>query len=53
MMLFWYVKDAPLSDSEVKIKFDEEISETVGKDFYSCTNGDQFGDNSDSTSVDT
>ena len=43
MMLFWYVKDAPLSSSDVMIKFNEEVSEEVGKDFYSCTDGDQFG----------
>ena len=30
----------------------ETVSETVGKDFFSCTNGDSFGNNSNSLSQD-
>ena len=52
MSLFWYVQASSLSNPEVIIKFDETVAETVGKDYYSCTGGDKFGNSTHSLITD-
>lgn len=52
MNLFWYVQGFPLSNPEVIIKYDEVVGETVGKDYYSCTGGDKFGNSTNSLITD-